>query len=594
MSEKNPESSTPPSPTSAPAPEAAPLPAAPLAPPDPLRAAPPPPTPRLITVHGIQWENVLEFVHLFRGFRLAINPAKIVVALLAIVLIYAAGFAFDLAWSHQVYPDEIMHFVSDSPEAYRALRVTNLQERDTYFRGHPSAVYAEQKASYQRDFTAALEAARRQRELAETALSKLDASIHLAVPAPSPADVERGARQAAADVLLQKMDQLNNVRGKGIFEAFFNYEIDQFNRMVDNTLAFARLSPAPAGSGAPGRQTAGGLLARDPDHVLGSDTVAGCLSNMTITAPRWLFTGTAPMQWRPDHPQTTAGSLQIIAYRAVYLVSVSALAVFWLLVLALTGGYVARLSALELAGVERPPLKDVFLFALRRIWVFLKAPVAPFLILLILGLAVAVLGLIGAVPYVGPVLIGLFFFVFLLIAFVLMLLLLGILGGFSLFYPTIAVEGADAFDAMSRSFAYVYARPWRLLCYTIVALVYGVITFLFVSFAVYLMFILTHTFVGWGMDLFGSHYGSLSGVPALQTIWPEPDFARLVMPVNWYAMDWPEFIGSVLLHFWVFLLMGGLGAYVLSYYFSSNTIIYLLLRRSVDGQNIREVYLEGK
>jgi len=90
------------------------------------------------------------------------------------------------------------------------------------------------------------------------------------------------------------------------------------------------------------------------------------------------------------------------------------------------------------------------------------------------------------------------------------------------------------------------------------------------------------------------HYGAVSGVPALETIWPAPQFLRLVSPVNWYVMSWPEFLGSLLLHFWVFLLIAGIGAYVISYYFSSHTIIYLLLRRSVDGQNLREVFLEEK
>jgi hypothetical protein len=581
MSEKNAESSTTPSPALAPAPDSP-------------RAAPPPPTPRLVTLHGVQWESALEFVHLFRGFRLAIHPAKLVMALLAIVLIYAAGRTFDLVWGHQVYADEMMHFVSDSPETYRALRVTNLNERDVFFRGRPSEVYAEQKAAYQREFAAAVETAHRRRLAAEAAQSRADPSVHLAVPAPAPADAEQEARKAAADALLQKMEQLNAIRGKGIFETFFTYEVDQFDRMVDNTLAFARLAPAPSPVGMPGRPAAGGLLARDPESLVGSDTVVGCLANMTVTAPRWLFAGTAPMQWRAEHPETTGAWLRTLGYRAGYVVSVTALAVFWLLVLALTGASITRLSALELAGVERPPLKDVFLFAARRLGAFVKAPVAPFLILLVIGLAMAVGGLIGAVPYVGPILIGLLFFVFLAVSFVLMLLLLGILGGFNLLYPTIAVEGADSFDAMSRSFAYVYARPWRLLCYSVIALVYGVITFVFVSFVVYLIFVLTHLFVGWGMDLFGAHYGSLSGVPALQTIWPAPRFAHLVMPVNWYAMDWPEWIGSGLLHLWVYLLVAGLGAYVLSYYFSTHTIIYLLLRRSVDGQNIREVYFEGK
>ena len=60
------------------------------------------------------------------------------------------------------------------------------------------------------------------------------------------------------------------------------------------------------------------------------------------------------------------------------------------------------------------------------------------------------------------------------------LVLLGTVGGFNLMYPTIAVEGSDSFDAISRTFSYVYARPWRMLFYTLVAIVYGALCYLFV------------------------------------------------------------------------------------------------------------------
>jgi hypothetical protein len=313
---------------------------------------------------------------------------------------------------------------------------------------------------------------------------------------------------------------------------------------------------------------------------------------MAITGPRWLFSGTGPIQYRPANVDTWGGWAKMVGYRAMYLVSLIAFVVFSLLVLAFAGASIARLSALEMAGFERPPLMEVFRFAWRRLWVFVKTPVAPFVILLVIGLAMTVGGLFGAIPFVGEILLGLAFVAFLGIAVVLMLLLLGIIGGFNLLYPTVAVEGADAFDAMSRSFAYVYARPWRLAFYTVTALIYGVVTFLFVSFAVYLILLLTHTFVGWGTSFFGFNYGAFSGVPKLDTLWPEPAFMRLVMPINWYAMSWSEFFGALFLHFWVFLLITGIGAYVISYYFSSHTIMYLLLRRSVDGQDLREVYLE--
>jgi hypothetical protein len=394
------------------------------------------------------------------------------------------------------------------------------------------------------------------------------------------------------------MQHLDEVRGSGIFATFLHFETSQFDQLVDNTLTFVRVTPVrPIGSDlnasdafgvTDSQAVSGGLLSRDPERIWRSDTVAGCLANMIITGPRWLFTGTAPLQ------SEAGGLITRYSRRGLYLGSLLLLTVFSLLVIAFAGACISRFSALELAGVERAPLKDIVTFASSRLWTFIKAPVAPFLILLAIGTVLALVSIAGAIPWIGPIIIGMVFVGFLGVSFILMLLLLGILGGFNLLYPTIAVEGADSFDAMSRSFAYVYARPWRLVFYTVTSLIYGVITFLFIAFAAYLVLLLTHTFVGWGMDLFGTHYGAYSGLPALETLWPSPQFLQLIHPINWYAMSWPEFIGAAFLHFWVFLLIAGTGAYVVSYYFSSHTIIYLLLRRSVDGQGIKEIYLDSK
>lgn len=419
----------------------------------------------------------------------------------------------------------------------------------------------------------------------------------------TPAEMEQDDRARAAARLWDSMRSLQEVVGQGIFQTFLTYETGQFDRLVENTLTLVRVTPVRTasrrdfggglGDVAEGQALSVGLLSRDAERFWRSDTVVGCIANMTITGPRWLFTATGPMQWQPaGGTDSWGGWLKMAGYRGAYLLSLGVWGISSLVVMALTGACIARLSALELAGIERAPLNDVFAFSLRRLWVFVTTPLTPFVILLVFGLVMAVVALVGAIPWVGPIVMGLVFVAFLGVSFVLMLLLLGILGGFNLLYPTIAVEGADAFDAMSRAFAYAYARPWRLAWYTLVSLVYGVITFLFVSFVVYLILLLTHTFVGWGMDVFGVHHAALSGGGALETLWPAPQFLRLVGPVNWYAMNWPEFGGAVLVHFWLYVLLTGIGAYVVSYYFSSQTIIYLLLRRSVDGQGIGEVNLE--
>ncbi|HVX85210.1 MAG TPA: hypothetical protein VH253_10535 [Phycisphaerae bacterium] len=584
-----------------------------------LPSSPQPAPPRHVTVVAVRWENLFEFIHLFRGFRLAINPAKIFLALMAILLLYGAGRLFDAVWGPQVYVGEIERYQTQKPEAFARARDDQLRQRTENLRSalslesmndtslgqeqmarvndDPRAMYRLLKESYERRFHDEVNAAHRDRLTHE-----VPDGAGLPPGTPTPAELEQQERAAAAGRLYSSITNARAMAGRGIFDAFLAYELRQFDLLIDNTLSFVRVSPvrqdtlttdgglnANSGDAA---AVSGSLFTTSGDRLWRSDTVAGCLANMTITAPSWLFTATAPMQYRPANADTWSGWTKMIAYRAMYLLSLVTLAVFALVVVAFTGAVIARLSALELAGIERAPLAEVFRFAGGRLWTFIKTPIAPFLILLAIGILMAVAALLGAIPFVGPVILGAIFILFLAVGFVLMLLLLGILGGFNLLYPTLAVEGADAFDAMSRAFAYVYDRPWRLLFYTTVSLIYGVVTLLFVSFALYLLLILTHTFAGWGMSLLGYHYGAYSGVAKLDTLWPAPAFMHLISPINWWAMSWPEYLGALFLHFWLFLLISCCGAYVISYYFSSHTIMYLLLRRSVDAQPITEVYLD--
>jgi len=143
---------------------------------------------------------------------------------------------------------------------------------------------------------------------------------------------------------------------------------------------------------------------------------------------------------------------------------------------------------------------------------------------------------------------------------------------------------------MSRSFAYVYARPWRLVTYTVISLVYGAITFLFVGLVVYLVLALTHVCAGWGTSFFGYNEAWYTGTAKFDALWPMPEMGRMVHPTNWWALSWTEWAGAMMLQFWVFLLLGLTAAYAVSFYFSNHTIIYFLLRRSVDGQALTEVY----
>jgi len=566
-----------------------------------------------VTVAEVIWNRVLEFTYLFRGFRLAINPAKIVVALLAILAIYCAGRVFDLAWGPRVYENEIETYQTTKAEQFKMYREQKLENRETQLKRklsiasveppnvviqpeeadalarRPRAAMAKLTEFYTQIFRRALENAADYRHRAETTNQPLGAGSQ------TPAESEARMRQNAAEALLQNINGARRDIGGGIFESFMTYELKQADGLVSNTLTFVRVSPARrdvdtlSGPAADENAVTGGFISTEPDRLWKSDTVVGCVANMTITGPAWLFSATAPMQYRSTEAGWY-GTAWTYAHRGAYLLSLLLLAGFCLVVVAMSGGIICRLSALEFAGHDKPSVAEVVGFVMKRFWDLVRAPLMPFAILLFVGLVITVVGLIGAVPWFGEMFVGLFFLLFLVAGFVAMLVLLGILGGFNLLYPTIAVEGSDSFDAMSRGFAYVYARPWRLLFYSIVSLVYGVVTFLFVAFAVYLILAITHVFLGWGMGLFGNLHGTYSGLPKLETMWPSPHVQQLSSPTNWWAMNWSEWFGAIALHFWLYLLISCVGAYVISYYHSSNTIIYFLLRRSVDGQSLTEVF----
>ena len=151
-------------------------------------------------------------------------------------------------------------------------------------------------------------------------------------------------------------------------------------------------------------------------------------------------------------------------------------------------------------------------------------------------------------------------------------------------YPTVAAEGSDSFDAISRSFSYVYARPWRMLFYTAVAVAYGAITYLFVKLFIYLVLAVTHYFVGWWLVAAPGRW--------YPEMWPARSFDSLPYEVNFTGLKFTEKVAAFLICFWNYLLIGLLGAFAISFYFSANTIIYFLMRREVDATELDDVYVE--
>src|SRR4051794_25913034 len=204
---------------------------------------------------------------------------------------------------------------------------------------------------------------------------------------------------------------------------------------------------------------------------------------------------------------------------------------FFLCVWSIFGGAIARIAAVHVARDEKISIRQALRFSTGKFLSFISAPIIPLLIVGAVALVVAVGGLIVNIPAIGPIIVGALLFLALAAGFVMALVLLGLAGGFNLMYPTIAVEGSDSFDAISRSFSYLYGRPWRLGFYTAVAVAYGAITYLFARLFIYLMLGMAHHFAG--MAVFTD---AASGQPLWEALWPGTH-ERLAYDIDFFSLN---------------------------------------------------------
>src|SRR5439155_23323231 len=112
-----------------------------------------------------------------------------------------------------------------------------------------------------------------------------------------------------------------------------------------------------------------------------------------------------------------------------------------------------------------------------------SAPLIPLVFLAVLTLFMIFLGFIeGFTVFIGDIFLAVIFWPLILIMGLVMALVLVGLIGWPLMYATISAEGSDSFDALSRSYSYVFQAVWRYLWYCGVALIYGAILIFFVGF----------------------------------------------------------------------------------------------------------------
>lgn len=234
------------------------------------------------------------------------------------------------------------------------------------------------------------------------------------------------------------------------------------------------------------------------------------------------------------------------------------------------GGLICRSTAMRLTRDKSESINDLFRFLWSRGFGFLSSV----LIITILILVCLFFGMIPArvagylnLSVVNYFVTIIFPFVFLFNFFAL-ILLVGLWFGFPLLFAAVATDGADGFDAVSRTFSYLFQRPFHYAFYWFLAAIQGFLGYLVIAFFVAGTIMLTEYYTGQnGLSLFASN--STSNMSSCVSC------------------------DRLLLSAWFDLLRFLVVAYLFAWFWTSGVSIYLLLRRSVDAAPFTEIYCQN-
>jgi len=247
-------------------------------------------------------------------------------------------------------------------------------------------------------------------------------------------------------------------------------------------------------------------------------------------------------------------------------------AIILVIVLGIGGGTLSRLCACEIATNQKIRLNDGVDFAISSWRPLIVSLVLPLLIAVILYLVLMAGGWLLTLPFLD-VLGGLLYPIALLLGFGITFLLIGYAFGFSLLVPAVACENCDAADAQQRAYHYFLTKPLHLIGYGFVALIGLAVGFIIASNVGEMMLNITSAAVGTWSD--------------------NPAFAANQSVSDAIADSWHSEFASSMVSFWSAIVGYIVAGYVFANFFSASTIVYMLMRRACDKQDLTEVWQQG-
>jgi hypothetical protein len=315
-----------------------------------------------------------------------------------------------------------------------------------------------------------------------------------------------------------------------------------------------------------------------PDRLVGPDMMGMLpataadeerLMLMSVSDVPWVSSPLPlPGVWRQlNQPVVAAFSPQtdLTLLLCLFLCALSSLAIW-----AFFGGAIARIAAVQFASDERVGLFAALRFACRKWLSFFTAPLVPMTGIIAAAVPVWLLGFLLRAD-IGILLVSLIWPLLLLFGLIMALLLIGLLFSWPLMWGTIAAEGTDSFDAISRSYAYLFQRPLHYLFYVIVAAVLGAVGWFVVQYVAAGIVGLTYWAASWG-----------AGTQKIAQMMPGGE-----------GLEGVGLVGAWIVRFWATCVKTLAVGFLYGYFWAAVTGVYFLLRRDVDATETDEIHLDA-
>lgn len=308
-----------------------------------------------------------------------------------------------------------------------------------------------------------------------------------------------------------------------------------------------------------------------------SDESLISLFGYRIAGPKLVFTRFAEPFWRMFRQYNGLSAFLYLLVGCVWT------AVVWSFV----GTAIARIAALRYTRNESIGIDDAALFAWSRFPSSVMALLLPLAGVLGLCLFTFLAGLLMTIDF-GLLIVSIFYFVILALAFVMAIILLGLAFGWPLTMAAMGTEGQDSFDAMTRSYAYTFQRPVNYAFYAIVAIIFGGLCWLVVARVTEGVENLSFWSTSWGANVRADRIEIIRDPTAAQELAATSSAGNVPAVARDSGMLKTS---RVILGFWLSFLKSVAVAFLFAHFWCMATAIYLLLRRDVDETELDEVYV---